>query len=256
MEAWLEFGRGPLFRISFVIMILGLARLVALQIIGMIETFKHNEDHIVAWRDITKTTLSWLVPIFSIWKKLPLYSLISFGFHIGLILVPLFLAAHVMLWKSSVGFGWFKIPQELANWLTILTIVTGLLLFILRIANRNARFISRRQDFIWPILLIIPFLTGFLCSNVNISAGFYQAMMLIHLLSANLIMILIPFTKVAHCVLMPLSHYISGTAWKFPVGGGDRVIETIGYAGKPTWMEKPRIGVHTSEITVKEEQAS
>jgi len=255
LEAWLEFGRGPLFRISFTLMILGLLRIFVLQIIGMIEAYKRSSDRIINWGDITKKTISWLIPIVSIWKKKPVYSVISFAFHVGLILAPLFLSAHVLLWKGSVGFGWFTISQPLADLLTLMVMVTGPLLFLMRLFNRRSRFLSRFQDYVWPPLLTVPFVTGYVCINADISASTYQVMMFFHLYTANLIMIMIPFTKIAHCVLMPISQYVNGIGWKLVPGAGDKVIATLGYSDKPTWIEKPRLTEQIEVGTSKEGQA-
>jgi nitrate reductase gamma subunit len=66
--------------------------------------------------------------------------------------------------------------------------------------------------------------------------------MLLHLLSANTVMLLLPFTKIAHCVLQPMSQLVTALSWKFVPGAGDRVAATLGYANRPSWVEKPRVG--------------
>ena len=53
MEAWLDFGRGPLFRLCFALMLLGLLRILALTVIGMREAYRRNPDKILAWGDLT-----------------------------------------------------------------------------------------------------------------------------------------------------------------------------------------------------------
>ncbi len=65
--------------------------------------------------------------------------------------------------------------------------------------------------------------------------------MLLHVYAAALIMLLIPFTKIAHCVLTPLSQIVTAVAWKFPPGAGDRVAATLGYADCPSWLPKARL---------------
>ena len=61
--------------------------------------------------------------------------------------------------------------------------------------------------------------------------------MLLHVYAADLILVMIPFTKIAHCVLAPLSQIVTAVAWKFPAGAGDRVAATLGYAGRPVVAE-------------------
>ena len=252
MEAWLEFGRGPLFRLSFALMILGLLRILVLTGVGMVDAYRRNLDRVVPWGDLTWKTIGWVFPFRKLLSKRPFYSTISFLFHLGLISVPLFLAAHVLLWEGAVGFAWPALSQSVADVLTLVVIVTGVALFLGRVVPQGARSISRRQEFVWPLLLVVPFVTGFLCANSALSPKSYQWLMLVHVYSANLILVMIPFTKVAHCVLLPLSQFVSGLAWKFPAGAGDRVAATLGYADRPTWVEKPRVATH--EITAPAEE--
>ena len=121
MEAWIEFGRGPLFRLAFSLMVLGLLRVFILTIVGIVEAYRRSSDRIVPWKQVARQTAGWLLPIGRLWSKRAVYSSTSFLFHAGLLMVPLFLAAHVLLWRRSVGFAWPAMPQPLANWLTLLT---------------------------------------------------------------------------------------------------------------------------------------
>jgi nitrate reductase gamma subunit len=253
LEAWLEFGKGPLFRFCFALMILGLTRIVFLTGVNVAEAYRRNADKILPYREIFRQTLAWMFPVRRLISKRPVYSLVSFCFHLGLILTPLFLTAHVRLWKNSTGVGWLHLPQTTADILTLLTICGGFGLFLMRALYPPARTLSRKQDYLWPLLLICPFLTGFICSNIAVSPSLYGTMMLIHIYSADLIMVLIPFTKVAHCVLAPLSQVVTGVSWKFPAGAGDRVIETLGHRDRPSWLEKSRL--HLQPLNLPESQS-
>ena len=242
METWIQFGRGPLFRLAFALLLLGLLRLVVLTLVNLAEAYRRSSDRIVNWREVRRQTLGWLIPIGRLWRARPVYSTASVLFHVGLLLVPLFLAAHVLLWKQALSFAWPAISQPLASRLTLLTLAAGAALFLGRAASSHARKLSRPQDFAWPLLLLVPFLTGYVCSNVAVGPGAYRTLMLIHVYAADLILVLIPFTKIAHCVLAPLSQVVTAMAWKFPPGAGDRVAETLGYADRPSWLPKARLG--------------
>ena len=106
---------------------------------------------------------------------------------------------------------------------------------------------------LWPLLIVIPFVTGYVASNAFIAPRTYQQMVLVHIYAGDLIMLMIPFTKIAHCVLMPLSQLVTSVAWKFPAGAGDRVLETLGFSDRPTWMPKARLstGSMTPEPAMK-----
>ena len=79
----------------------------------------------------------------------------------------------------------------------------------------------------------MPFVTGYVCANLGVSAGVYRACMLVHILSGELIFVLLPFTKIAHCVLMPLSQMVGTLAWKFPAAVDEDVTTTLNKKGAP-----------------------
>ena len=214
-------------------MVLGLLRIVVLAIVGMVESMMRAGDKNLDYKDLLKKTFLWLFPVTRWANRRPFFSIISIIFHVGLILVPLFLAAHIVLWKQGAGISWPAIPQVLADVLTLIVIIGGPALFFGRIFYKKARALSRLQDYIWPLLLAVPAFTGFLCANCGLSPGTYQFWMLIHIWTANLIMILMPFTKIAHCILMPITQFVSGVAWKFPADSGDKVAGTLGKRGQP-----------------------
>ena len=207
--------------------------MVLLDLIGIVEAYRKAGDKNVPWAATVWKTLTWLVPVNRVWRRRPVYSLVSILFHVGLIMTPIFLYAHVVLWERSIGIGWWTLSPAMADWLTIGTIVFGLGLFVGRAGSTGARKISRKQDYLWPLLLLVPFATGLLCANVTLQPGSYQAMMLLHVLSAELIFVLIPFTKIAHCILMPLSQAVSAVAWKFPARVDDDVCTTLNKKGAP-----------------------
>jgi nitrate reductase gamma subunit len=241
MQAWIDFARGPLFRLSFALMLLGLARIFVLTLAGLAEAYRASSDRIVPWRQVARQTTGWLVPVLRFWRLRPAYGSLSLIFHVGLLVVPLFFAAHVLLWKSAVGFAWPALPQPAANWMTLVAIAAGVGLIGGRLFHGGARALSRFQDFIWVPLLLVPFVTGYACANLHVAPKLYRQIMFLHVWSADLIMLLVPFTKIAHCVLAPLSQAVTAVAWKFPPGAGERVAATLGYADRPCWLEKSRL---------------
>jgi len=233
LEEILSLLKGPLFRLTFALMILGLLRIFILDTWGAIEAYRKAGDKTIPWGAAVKKTIGWMIPVNRVAKNRPIYSLFSVIFHIGLIIVPIFLYAHVQLWKNGLGFGWITLGKSLADLLTITTIICALALFIGRIGSSSSRFISRKQDYIWPLLLILPFITGFSCANLNLAPSTYNLLMLFHILSAELILVLMPFTKIAHCVIMPLSQFIIAIAWRFPPDTDDKVCTTLNKKGAP-----------------------
>jgi hypothetical protein len=50
VETLLDFARGPLFRLTFALMALGLLRILLLDIIGAIEAYRRAGDKTVQWK--------------------------------------------------------------------------------------------------------------------------------------------------------------------------------------------------------------
>ncbi len=233
MESLLDFAGGPLFRLTFALMVLGLLRIFVLDLWGMFEAYRKAGDKKFPWSQTIRRTIVWLLPVKKIPNSRPFYSIISILFHLGMIIVPIFLYAHVHLWKNSLGVGWITLPQKTADTLTLMVMALGLALLLGRFFDKNAAFISRKQDFLWPVLILIPFITGYVCSNVALPPKTYRYFMLAHVLSAESIFVLIPFTKIAHMVLLPFSQFVSQLAWRFPPETDEAVCSTLGKKGAP-----------------------
>ena len=233
VESMLEFARGPLFRFTFALMVLGLVRLVGLTVYGAVRTYMLAGDKRLLWPIIRQRTLWALLPFSRLSRTRAAYSVVSFVFHVGLIVVPVFVFAHVYLWERGVGISLPALPPHLADLLTIVTVVAAVALLVGRIGSPLSRTLSRAQDYAWPLLLIVPFISGFFAAHPTWCPVSYQVMLLIHVLSAELIFVLIPFSKIAHCVLIPFSQLVSDLGWRFPASAGRDVAKALGKESVP-----------------------
>jgi len=227
MDHWLAFARGPLFIAAFTLMVLGLGRLVVLELFEMAKSWLRMKDRKIPWSQNLKTLAEWLAPVRLIPRIRPLMSMASFLFHVGLIIVPIFLAEHVLLWKAGVGLGWPGLGSVVADYLTLMTIMTGMILLGIRIFHRATRAISGFSDYALLIILLLPFISGYLAMHPQFLFTRMQTMLLIHILSGELVLVLIPFTKMAHVVLFPFDRLSSDFFWRFPADGPDRVAEAL-----------------------------
>ena len=222
MDQWLEFARGPLFRFSLLFMILGLVRHLSLTVIAIVKSVRNAGDKNIPYKKLFIDTIGWIIPFKNL-KQRVLFSITSVIFHIGLIVTPVFLLAHNELWRRSLGFGLPSIKQSFADILTLTTITAICLLIISRAVNKYSRAISRFQDYFLPTVLSIPFTTGYLASHIGFNPLSYQATMLIHVMSSNLIFILIPLTKLSHIFLLPTTQFVAEVGWHFPADSGRNV---------------------------------
>lgn len=225
MEQWIEFAKGPLFAFTFIIMVLGLIRLAIIQIYS-ISSGKGRKLRNTHWKKIIADTLSWIIPVRHLIPGTKIFSVVSFLCHIGMILVPLFLADHIALWEGFLKFNLPQIGYGLADFLTLFTIGCLIILLGFRIFSSRLRAMSRKMDYMLLINILIPFITGYLARHPNINPFSWNSVMLTHILSVELLFLLIPFTKLAHIVLFAFDR-ISGIHWQLRPGAGDRVAEAI-----------------------------
>lgn len=225
MEQWIEFAEGPLFALTFLIMIIGLVRLVVIQIYSIIAG-KGRKVRKAPWKKIAADTLSWVVPVRHLIPGTKIFSIVSFLCHIGIIMVPVFLADHILQWEQLFGVNLPEIGYGLADFLTLFTIACLIILFGFRVFSSRLRSMSRRMDYILLVVILIPFASGYLALHPNINPISWNTIMLIHILSAELLFVLIPFTKLAHIVLFIFDR-ISGIHWQLRPGAGDQVAETL-----------------------------
>lgn len=160
-----------------------------------------------------KSILRWLIPFGSTsMRQQPVFSAMVFIFHITLLAVPLFLNAHNILWDESWGIGLLSLPNSLIDAMTIVLLITIVFFVVRRLVRSEVRIITGAWDYALLGLTALPFLTGFLAYH---QIGPYETMMILHLLTAHLILILIPFTKLAHMILFFFTRAFIG----FEMGG-------------------------------------
>jgi nitrate reductase gamma subunit len=222
MEQWLEWARGPVFKFAFVLMVLGLLRHVVMTAAGIIRALHRAGDKTIPYKVVFITTLQWLFPMRKLGNRLS-YSITSVAFHIGLILTPVFLLPHIELWKRGLGIHWPSLPHMAVDALTLMTIAAAVGLLIGRLGSRESRRISRAQDVVLPVAIAVPFVTGFLAMHPAWNPIGYNATMFVHIMSANLIFLSIPFTKLGHIVIILATQLVSEVAWHFPAESGDDV---------------------------------
>lgn len=146
-----------------------------------------------------KSVFYWLLPWGSTsMRQQPVFSLVAFTFHITLLAVPLFLNAHNILWDEAWGISLWSLPDALADAMTVILFVSIIFLVIRRIVRPEVRILTETWDYVLLGLTVLPFVTGFLAYH---QVGPYELMMILHLLTAEIILILIPFTKLAHMIL-------------------------------------------------------
>jgi nitrate reductase gamma subunit len=225
MQQMIDFARGPLFAVTFGIMMLGLARLVVLQI-TTISSDKGRRLRNAPWRKIAREAATWVLPFRHFIRGTIVFSSMSFAMHVGLVVVPLFLADHVALWNRLLGTRLPAIGPVLADVLTVATLVCLVVLLAYRTFSARHRAVSRPIDYGLLVAVMVPFGAGFLAAHPGINPFRWETVMLVHILSAELLFVLVPFTKLAHVVLFFFDR-ISEIHWQLRPGAGQRVATAL-----------------------------
>ncbi len=186
---------GPLVWLAFIVFIGG----SIYRIVKMARLAK-QKDHVVyeywSGTHATQSILHWLTPFGSVnWRKNPVLTTVTFAFHISLILVPVFLLAHIVLWKEAFDISWWYIPNGLADWLTLIVIGACFFFAGRRILRPDVKYLTSASDF-WILLMIVaPFLTGYW--SMHMWPG-HKLMHILHILSGEVMLAAIPFTRLSH----------------------------------------------------------
>jgi nitrate reductase gamma subunit len=207
MNDFYEFLTGPALWAAFIIFIVGIVVRVA-YLYGLSRerdlVFYNHVDLKWAFRSI----IHWLIPFGSVsLRTQPLFAIAFFLFHVCLLGVPIFLLAHNTLWQEAYGISLPSLPDSLADVLTVLFVISALVLLVRRIVRPEVRILSTAWDYFLLVLTSAPFVTGFLAYH---QIGPYKLTLVLHILLSEILLIVIPFSKLGHIVLFFFSRAFIG----------------------------------------------
>ena len=226
MPTWLILAKSPVFRFALTLLLLGLLRLAFHSLVEMNAAVRRASDRRIPYFRIIGETISWTLPVLHIHRTRRLYSFASMSFHLGILAAGLFLGNHIDILQANFGLAWFSVGKPVLDILTLLTLASGSFLFIHRIYNSSSRKLSKTMDYLLLALILNIFLSGYLGGQAWNPIP-YDSLMLFHTINGILLLALIPFTKIAHCVLYPLIRLGTEIAWHFPAQGGCEVVKSL-----------------------------
>lgn len=191
----LEWLRGPGLQIAAALFVLGMVyRMLHLILLGRKKNLAAPRGS--EWRGGLRTM--WHRSLISVGLTSRGYFIVIAGyiFHFGFLITLLFLSQHIDLFRSVLGFGWPALPPGLITITAILTIAAMIALLVHRYTDPVKRLISDYQDYLTWALTFLPLLTGVMLKQ-GIGFG-YQQMLIVHIITLELLLIAIPFTKLTH----------------------------------------------------------
>ncbi len=200
--------RGPLVWIAFIVFIGG-----SIYRLYSFITLAKKDKTIMPFISLKYTLRSlyhWLIPFNSVnWRRRPVITITTFLFHIGLVFTPIFLLSHNILWRESWGIKWWSMPEELADLLTLLVIFCCVFFFLRRIFAPEVKFVTFSSDYLLLFISFAPFMTGFLAYHQLLLP--HKTMVILHILFGEIMLIAIPFTRLAHMFYFFLTRSFMGS---------------------------------------------
>jgi len=199
---------GPLAWAAFFIFIFGsLYRLTAMLVLV------HKKEKFIftymSWKYSLRSILHWVVPFATTnWKKHPVLTIVTFAFHCCLILTPLFLMAHVILWDEAWQVSWWSLPDSLADMMTLVVVGACVFYLIRRISLPEVHYVTSASDYVILLIVAAPFVTGFVAYHQWFN---YPLFLNLHILSGEIMLAAIPFTRLSHMIFAPFTRAYMGS---------------------------------------------
>jgi len=209
----LSFTRGPMFQAALLVFIAGMVyRLVRVVFLGW------SRDRVPSMGSKTSGVIMSFLKGILIWpfipwvkntfRKNPVIYLAGGLFHLGLFVVIFLGTAHMLVWKSLLGFGWYTLPLPIVDWLAAASIVAMVALFINRLMNPVLKLITGSAEWLNLLFVFFPMVTGYAMTHHMFFR--YEVLYSLHMITVNLLLIWIPFSRISHFMFYFFSRFIHG----------------------------------------------
>lgn len=203
----LLWARGPGLGIAVAIFLFGMTlRLFEIYSLGRKRDLSTPRSHSPGsgWRTIVTRSL----PSDGGWRRFSLTVVTGFVFHIGLFIVLLFLLPHIELIRSLTGLSWAALPTPLIDLVTVITMIALIVVLVHRLMDPVKRFLSGFGDYLAWTVTFLPLLTGYMAYHHLLLD--YTLLLALHILSAELLLVVFPFTKLTHTFTLFIARWYNG----------------------------------------------
>lgn len=204
----LMWARGPGLQWATIIMLLGLTvRVAQILLLKRPTDFSEAKDTRLM-RAGMRTVFRRFVPPEGMMKQGRFVYISGYIFHIGFFIVLLFSIPHIELLDGALGISWPGLYSPLIDAITVITMLTLLLVLLNRIWHPVQRMLSGFEDYFTWLLTFLPLLTGYMAFHHILVP--YNTLLALHILSVELLMVCIPFTRLSHMVTLFFARWYNG----------------------------------------------
>ncbi len=203
-----EFVVGPLAWIGWGILVFGTVYRL-LYMYNLARTKDASSWAYMSCKYSFRSILAWLIPYNALgWQKNPILTAVTFVFHICLLAVPIFLLGHVVLWEKFFGISWITLPDQIADYMTMIVLACCVFFAVRRILDKDVKFLTSSKDWWTLVVVVAPFLTGLLAYHQIFD---YKFMIVLHIVSGLIWIALIPFGRLSHVIFALFSRAYIGS---------------------------------------------
>lgn len=197
MHALYAFVAGPLVWVAVILFLGGLV----VRLVQLLRSVQKTERFIftyMSWKYSWRSIGHWLLPFGTTnWRLHPAMTVVTFLFHICLLVTPFFVLGHAVLITDAWGVRGITLPDGLADAMTLIVIVGCVFFLIRRMVRPEVRFVTDASDYFLLLIVAAPFITGLLVRHPMASVPW---MTILHMLSGEVMLVAIPFTRLSHMI--------------------------------------------------------
>jgi nitrate reductase gamma subunit len=207
MHAIYSLVAGPLAWAAFVLFFGG----ILFRLIQLLTLVSKTEKFIFSYMSFKyslRSIVRWMVPFATVnWRNHPVLTVVTFVFHLCLLITPIFLLSHMVLLDESWSLSWWTLPDAVADVMTVLVILSCIFFLIRRASRPEVQFVTDWTDYCILAIVAAPFVTGFLAYHHFA----VQWMTILHMFCGEVMLAAIPFTRLSHMIFSPLTRAYMGS---------------------------------------------
>lgn len=204
---FLTWVRGPGLDIALSIFLLGvLWRLLEIYTLGRKPDLAvpRKRPGATGWHTMLRRS----VPPPGMVKRSPVSYIGGYIFHVGLAIIVFLFIPHIKLFEGLLGLSWPGLPSPVIDAVTVVTLAAMVVVLVDRINKPVKRYLSTFEDYFTWTLTFLPVLTGYMAVKHLFLP--YTTLLALHILTAELLLIFLPFTKLFHAFTAWGSRWFKG----------------------------------------------
>jgi len=203
-----NFVTGPLAWAAFIVFIAG----SLYRLINMFYLVNKKEKFIYTYMSFKysfRSIFHWIIPFATTnWKMHPVLTIVTFAFHICLIITPVFLLSHAILWDESLNISLWSLSDGVADIMTLIVVGSCIFFLVRRLVLQEVQYVTSASDYVILAIVAAPFVTGFIAYHQWVN---YQFFMILHIISGEIMLVAIPFTRLSHMLFSPFTRAYMGS---------------------------------------------